>query len=231
MFDFLFSNLIRTATSTGGFQLPGLLISFGVAILVGFLVATCYLVQGGTTKNFATALVLLPSVVGMMILMVSGNLGAGVAVAGTFTLIRFRSAKGSAKDIVLIFLATAAGIACGMGFAFVGLAFAIVMCGIYLIIVFTPFGEKRHSHYRELRITMPENTDYSTVFEDLFDQYTYAANMIRVRTTNLGSMYDVTYDIRLKDEKKEKEFIDQLRTRNGNLTIVCGRATTNAEYM
>lgn len=231
MFEFLFSNLIRSSTSTGGFDTVGLLISFAIALLTGLILAFCYLRQGGGTKNFAMALVLLPSIVAMMILMVSGNLGAGVAVAGTFGLIRFRSAKGSAKDIMLIFLGTAAGIACGMGYAFVGLLFTLLLCAVFLILALTRFGEHSGSNYRELRIMLPENIDYSTVFEDIFQEYTLSATQVRVRTTNLGSMFDITYDVRLKDTKKEKEFLDALRTRNGNLTIVCGRSATNAEYM
>ena len=227
----MLTNLIKESTSTATYSISGLLISFGIALVIGLVIAFCYLRQGDGTKNFATALTLLPTIVALMILMVSGNLGAGVAVAGTFGLIRFRSAKGSAKDIVLIFLATAAGIACGMGYAVLGLIFSVLLCAVYLVLSLSRFGENSATDYRELRIQIPENIDYTTVFDDLFSEYTKHVNLTRVRTTNLGSLFELTYDIRLKDAKKEKDFIDALRTRNGNLTIVCAKTQSAVDTL
>ena len=152
--------------------------------------------------------------------MVSGNLGAGVAVAGTFSLVRFRSAAGTAKEIGAIFLAMAIGLACGMGYIGFAVVFAIILCSIDLIYTITGFGEAKASPMeRELRILVPEDLEYADMFEDLFRKYTTSATLSQVKTTNLGSLNRLTYQVTLKESGSEKAFIDELRCRNGNLEI------------
>ena len=166
----------------------------------------------------------------MVIMMVNGNLGTGVAVLGAFSLIRFRSVPGSARDIAAIFFSMAVGLATGMGYlTFAGMA--VLAVGLLLLLLSkTSFGEMKVPE-KELKILIPEDLDYTEVFDDIFAPYTSSVSMERVKTTNLGSMYELYYRIRLKDPAREKEMIDQIRCRNGNLTIVCGRCQTVREEL
>lgn len=160
-------------------------------------------------------------------MLVNGNLGAGVAVAGAFSLVRFRSAPGSARDIVTIFLAMTVGLACGMGYAALAVFAALVVGGLTLLQYSLASGKDRGD--REVRVTVPENLDYTDLFTDLFQTYTTRSSLIRVKTVNMGSLYSLHYQIRLKDARKEKELIDQMRCRNGNLEISCGLPSSGKE--
>lgn len=151
-------------------------------------------------------------------MMVSGSIGAGVAVAGTFSLVRFRSEPGTARQIAALFLS----VALGMGYAVLAGVFFLIVTLFFLLLTLVGFGGE-HGAQRDLRITIPENMDYEGVFDDLFAKYTTSHSLERVRTTNMGTLYEIRYTIVLKDEKQLKAFMDELRTRNGNLTIVCGR--------
>jgi hypothetical protein len=161
-------------------------------------------------------------------MMVNGNIGAGVAVAGAFSLVRFRSIPGSAKEICAIFLAMASGLATGMGYVAYGFIFVIIMCIMNYIFNKTSFGNKTIGNCEKtVRITIPEDLDYSGVFDDLFDEYTTQNRLLSVKTSNMGSLYKLTYDITLRDAKLEKELIDKLRCRNGNLEISSSVQQTN----
>lgn len=198
------------------------LLCTGVSLVLGLVIAYVYMRKGSYTKNFVIALALLPALVQAVVMMVNGNLGTGVAVLGAFSLVRFRSVPGGAREIVAIFFAMAAGLAAAMGY----LTFAAVMTAVIgatmLLLSSTRFGEAPENE-KELRITIPEDLDYTGIFDDLFAAYTTEAKLERVKTVNLGSMYELKYKICLRDVKREKQFIDELRCRNGNLTIVCGR--------
>jgi hypothetical protein len=153
-------------------------------------------------------------------MMVNGNLGAGVAVAGAFSLVRFRSTPGTAKEIGSIFIAMAVGLACGMGYPGFALVFAGIMCAMTLLYSLINFGGQRNASLRRvLRITVPEDLDYPTIFDDLLDKYTTQAKLTGVKTTNLGSLNRLTYELVLRKNGTEKQFIDELRCRNGNLEI------------
>ena len=153
-------------------------------------------------------------------MMVSGSLGAGVAVAGTFSLVRFRSVPGTAREICAIFLAMAVGLACGMGYPAFAALFTVIMCAASLIYARVDFGESRRlALERTLQITVPEDLNYTGAFDDLCASYTSSVRLVRVKTTNLGSLNKLTYDITLKERGTEKELIDALRCRNGNLEI------------
>ena len=208
---------------SGGLTLSGYLLCTAVSFIIGAGIAFVYTRRGTYTQSFVFTLLLLPAIVQTVILLVNGNVGTGVAVAGAFSLVRFRSVPGSAREIAVIFLAMTAGLATGTGYILAAGLFAVILCGALLLLTLLNIGG-RASGERELKITIPESLDYSEIFEDLFAEYTVSCERIRVKTSNMGSLYKLQYRIRLKEEKKEKEFIDKLRCRNGNLEISCGRA-------
>ena len=217
MLQSIFSGIYNPAI---GITLETFLISIVVALAVGALMALVYCFRSQHSRSFVVTLALLPATVAVVIMLVNGNLGAGVAVAGTFSLVRFRSTPGTAKEITAIFLAMAVGLACGMGYpGFAGL-FAVLMCAVSVFYALINFGGQPKGQLRRiLRITVPENLDYPTVFDDLFEKYTSKLQLMEVKTTNLGSLNRLTYEVTLKTSGTEKEFIDELRCRNGNLEI------------
>ena len=167
-----------------------------------------------------SALTVPPFLVQLVILLVNGNLGAGVAVAGAFSLVRFRSAPGSARDIMAIFLAMTVGLCCGMGYCAMAVLAAVVTCGLLLL----QGGQVADARERDIRVTVPENLDYSPLFSDLFAEHTNSYKLLRVKTVNMGSLYSLHYRVTLKDTDKEKNLLDAMRCRNGNLEISCGIA-------
>lgn len=195
------------------------LICLAVALAAGAFLGFAYSFRGRATKSFIVTLALLPSAVGVVIMLVNGNLGAGVAVAGAFSLIRFRSSPGTAREIVSIFLAMCVGLAIGMGYVGYAVLFAVIMGAIFLILNIVGIWERRAPKEKLLRITIPEDLNYTDVFEDLFNEYTTKHETVSVKTTNMGSMFKLTYHVTLKDLSREKQFIDELRCRNGNLEI------------
>ena len=192
------------------------------ALVLGFLAALVFTRGEHHSGAYAQTLVLLPPVVALVIMMVNGNIGAGLAVAGTFALVRFRSAPGSAKEITGIFFTVAIGLACGMGYVGYAAVFFVILAAAALVLERLRFGAPTGGH-RQLKITIPENLNYEGLFDDLFAQYTRSHELTRVRTTNMGTLYELVYAIELKDPDKTRDFIDAIRCRNGNLNIICGR--------
>lgn len=198
---------------------PGaFLLSVGVALAIGLLIALAYTFRTRYTKSFVITLATLPAVVCMVIMMVNGNLGVGVAVAGTFSLVRFRSVPGTAKEIGAIFLAMGTGLAAGMGYLGFAVLFALLMVGVTLCYTLLGVGDGKTTR-KTLRITIPEGLDYTGVFDDLFARYTSSWELLGVRTSNMGSLFKLSYDVTLRDCAEEKRMIDDLRCRNGNLEI------------
>lgn len=193
-----------------------------VALVLGLLTALVFTYKSRQSSSMMLSLAALPAVVTLVIMMVNGNIGAGLAVAGTFALVRFRSAPGSAKEITGLFFAVAIGLACGMGYVGIAILFFVIVAAYILVLAALGFGEGA-ANKRRLKITIPENLDFEGIFDDLFEQYTRSCELIKVKTTNMGTLYELTYEIVLKDNAKTKAFIDELRCRNGNLTIICGR--------
>ncbi len=191
------------------------------ALVLGVLASLVLSVRRQQTNSLASAIALLPAVVTVVIMMVNGNIGAGLAVAGTFALVRFRSAPGSARDITGLFFAVAIGLSCGMGYLAVAAVFFVIFSAAVLLLTFTGFGENRA--VRQLKITIPENLDYDNLFDDILEKYTISYELIRVRTTNMGTLFELTYTVILKEKSISKQFIDELRCRNGNLNIICSR--------
>ena len=215
-------NTIITGTEI---TLTSFLLCTGVSLALGVLTALLSQVREKSSQSFALALAMLPAVVQVIIMLVNGNIGTGVAVAGAFGLVRFRSASGSAREISLIFLSMAIGLATGMGYVALAGLFFLVMAAFLLLLGKLRFGEAAEK-VRSLKITIAESQDYDGLFDDLFREYTSSAELERVKTANMGTMYELDYSVVLRDEHRTKEFLDALRCRNGNLNIVCGRPVT-----
>ena len=198
------------------------LLCTAVSLILGLGAALLSMYKSRYSQSFVLTLAMLPAIVQLIIMLVNGNIGVGVAVAGTFSLVRFRSANGTAKEIGAIFLAMAIGLATGMGYLALAAAFFAVMAAFTLLLTTLNFGG-RNADERELKITIPENLDYDGLFDDLFQKYTRRNELERVKTTNMGTLYELCYKIVLRDTHKTKAFLDELRERNGNLNIVCGK--------
>ena len=196
-----------------------------VSLLLGLGIAALCMYKSKYTRSFVLTLALLPAMVQLIIMLVNGNIGAGVAVAGAFGLIRFRSAPGSAKEISLVFLATAVGLATGMGYVAVAAIFFAIIAAAALLLTALGFGAGAEEE-RELKITIPENLDYDGLFDDLFQKYTRSAELERVKSSSMGTLFELSYKVVLRDAHATKAFLDELRTRNGNLNIVCGKPVT-----
>ena len=198
--------------------LSAFLICTAASLLLGVGTALTAQYRARTTQSFAVALAILPAVVQVVIMLVNGNLGAGVAVAGAFSLVRFRSAPGTARDILVIFLAMTVGLACGMGYCALAIFAAVVTCLVFLAQK-EPAAEASD---RDIRVTVPENLDYAGLFADLFEKYTTSCQLLEVKTVNMGSLFRLHYRVRLKNGDEEKQLLDAMRCRNGNLEISCG---------
>lgn len=214
----LFESLLPDATQ--GLTLPVFAVCLLSALVLGAMIALCYAYRTACTGSFVITLSLLPAITCVVVMMVSGSLGAGVAVAGAFSLVRFRSNPGTAKEICAVFFSMAAGLACGMGRPGFGALFSVVLCLVNLFYEAIGLGEKKQRDLRRtLQITIPEELNFHGAFDDLFATYTSEARLVKVRTTNLGSLNKLTYELTFLAEGMEKDFIDDLRCRNGNLEI------------
>ena len=226
MLETIFGGLFDT-DMTVVISVADFLLCILVSLVIGLLMAFGYMYKTRYTKSFVVTLALLPAVVCVVIMMVNGNVGAGVAVAGAFSLVRFRSVPGTAKEIGTLFLAMGAGLIAGMGYLGYAALFSLVMCAVFMMYNRLDFGARKNAAvYKTIRVTIPEDLDYTGVFEQVFDPYTDSYVLTNVKTTNMGSMFRLTYDIVLKDAAKEKELIDKLRQRNGNLEISVSKQTT-----
>jgi hypothetical protein len=195
--------------------------------LLGLLISLTYMKTGNrVSKNFARTLITLPILVCIVLLVVNGNFGTSIAVLGAFSLVRFRSLQGSSRDISFIFFSMTIGIVCAVGEVILATILTTAIYIIYFILNAIKYGAN-NTEEKDLKITIPENLDYSDIFDDLFERYTKEQRQIAVRTTNMGSMYEINYRVKLKNEREEKQFLDDIRMRNGNLTVICGRCDMN----
>ena len=216
--------------STSGLSLPEFVFCSAFSVLFGVIIAFVHMYRNQYSRNFVLTLILLPMIVQTVIMLVNGNLGAGVAVAGAFSLVRFRSLPGNSREIAGVFLAMAVGLADGMGYVAIGGLMLVIIGIVMMIVVNLPVGRSERAT-RDLRVTIPENLDYEGVFDDLFTEYTTKAELLKVRTVNMGSLYEIHYHILFRGDKSEKKFLDELRCRNGNLSIVCGRVAEEREAL
>lgn len=227
MFNSIFDNSTAALTSISDKQL---LLCTALSLVLGVVIAAVTRATNkNTTKSMLTTLILIPVIVQLVIMMVNGNLGVGVSVMGAFSLVRFRSVPGSGKEIVSIFSAMAIGLATGTGYVGIAIAAAVVISAVLLILNLISFGED-DGNSRQLKIIIPEDLDFNGVFDDVFEKYTRRAELEKVKTTNMGSLFELSYHIVLKSVGEEKKLIDDIRCRNGNLTVtvsLCER--TNME--
>ena len=212
--------MLRSIFHAGTFEIFSVLTAYGVALALGLMIAVIYR-SCGIGHGFPVVLALMPLLVTSVIMIVNGNLGASVAVLGAFGLVRFRSAPGTAMEIGFLFFAMAVGLAVGMGFLTLAVLLTVIAGAGFLLLEKTGFGNAQ-SKARQLRITIPEDLDYDGIFDDLFQKYTGHTSLDRVKTTNMGSMYELTYLVEMRNMAQQKAFIDELRCRNGNLTIMMG---------
>lgn len=195
---------------------------------MGLVIGTAYMYackKSGYGKDFIVGLVLLPAIVSAVILLIGSNVARAFSMAGAFALVRFRSAPGNAKDIAVVFFAMASGLACGLGYVTFAVVFVLVVVLVLLLLTITPFAD-RNSGLKQLRIVIPESLNYSHVFDEAFEKFTSEAVLKKVKTTNMGTMFELTYEVHIKTDSEEKEFIDALRVRNGNLNITLGLPET-----
>ena len=226
MLENLFKGLFDTDL-TAVISMTDFLLCLGASLVIGILMAFAYMYRTRYTKSFVVTLALLPAVVCVVIMMVNGNVGTGVAVAGAFSLVRFRSVPGTAKEICTLFLAMGAGLIAGMGYLGFAVLFTVVMCIMFVLYNRLDFGTKKNAAtFKTFTITIPEDLDYSGIFDDIFSEFTTSHDLVRVKSTNMGSMFKLTYNVMLRDVTREKEMIDKIRCRNGNLEIAVSKQET-----
>ena len=226
MLDNLFRGLFDSDLTTV-ISVTDFLLCMGFSLILGLVMAFAYMYRTRYTKSFVVTLALLPAVVCVVIMLVNGNVGTGVAVAGAFSLVRFRSVPGTAKEICTLFLAMGAGLIAGMGYLGFAVLFTVVMCAVFVLYNRLDFGAKKNADaYKTFAITIPEDLDYSGIFDDIFAEYTVSHDLARVKSTNMGSMFKLTYNVTLRDVTREKEMIDKIRCRNGNLEITVSKQET-----
>lgn len=219
-------NSIFQNSTTTSIELSSLVICSMVSIILGLLIALTHKYTSRYSKNFLITITLLPILVQAVMLMVNGNLGTSIAIMGAFGLVRFRSIPGTSREILIVFFAMAVGLATGMGQIWFAIILTIIGCLMIFLLNHSSLFDKNQGE-KELQILIPENLDYSEVFDDIFEEYTKTISLEKTKTTNMGSMFELTYKVILKPNIKEKDFIDKLRTRNSNLKISLSRETTS----
>ena len=208
----MFNSIIGSSLTVSGF-----FICSAVSVILGLLTAAVFSFRNRSTSSFTLTLALLPIAVQLVIMHVNGNIGTGVAIAGAFGLVRFRSAAGKGRDIAAIFIAMAIGLATGMGYVVAACIFLAIVAAVVLAVTLLGFGKENAS--RKLKIQIPEDMDYDGLFDDLLGKYTKGYKLTDVKTVNLGTLYELRYDIELAGEVVPKAFLDEIRARNGNLSV------------
>lgn len=221
----LFGSIFNGTLALGLF-----LLAVGASMALGLILAVVFMYKNTYTKSFVSALVLIPAVETVVIMLVNDNLGVGLSVAGSFALIRFRSVKGNAKELVAVFIAMTIGIICGTGYVAIAGVFTILLCAVMFLMTLFDFGRQSDDE-KYLKITVPESLNYDQVFEEILQKYTKRYELESVKTLTLGSLFRVEYRIIMKDAGQTKKMIDEIRTRNGNLEIMCGRNATNRDEL
>lgn len=214
LFDSILAEGTQTTLTVGKF-----LICVGISLLAGLIYCLASSLFSRESRSLRLSLFFLPAVICVTVMMVNGNLGIGVAVAGAFSLVRFRSAPGSAKEMAVIFMTMCTGLITGVGYIAYALLFTVIMCAVLILAQLVSVKCSNTDRRRILKITVPEDLDYEGIFDDIFDGYTSSHTLVGMKTSNMGSLYRLTYELTLKDAKSAKAFIDSLRVRNGNLEI------------
>lgn len=216
------------STSTSSIELWAILVCSLVSIILGVIIAYTHKKTSTYSKNFLITLAVLPVLVQTVMIMVNGNLGTSVAILGAFGLVRFRSLPGTSKEILSVFFAMAIGLATGMGHIF----FAILMTLIVALSILLLSKIKLFEPSREemmLTVVVPENLDYTDMFDEIFDKSTKKVKLEKVKTTNMGSLFELSYRVTLLKDINEKEFIDEIREKNGNLKVMLSHEINSTE--
>ena len=223
----MLESIFGTATETiSTIDISTAIITVIVSFAVGVLISITYMKTAGRenySQNFALTMVLTPAVIAVIILLIGSNIARAFSLAGAFSIIRFRSAPGEPKDIAYVLFTMAAGLAAGTGFYGYSVLFTVLMCAIMFVLHLTKFGYTKNTG-QLLKISVPENIDYEGVFDEILEKYTVDHNLLKVRTADLGSLYQLSYSVTLRDGTSRKEFLDELRCRNGNLNITLSMA-------
>lgn len=230
----MFDSIFATATSAteATLTMGNLLVALLAAVATGIVISLVYMKthkDSNPSQSFALTMVILPAVISVIILLVGSNIARAFSLAGAFSIIRFRSAPGDPKDIAYVLLSLAVGLACGMGYLAYGVIFTVVVCLVMLLLDVLKFGQSKTTG-KLLKIVIPENLDYENALEDVLNQYTESHNLLKVKTADLGSVYELVYKVTTRRDIKEKDFIDELRCRNGNLNITLVMNAQTAEY-
>ena len=228
----MFESILTSSTGTG-ISTSGALICIAVAIALGFLISIIYILSDRKKKyspHFAFTLVILPAIVAAVIMLVGSDIAKAISLGGVFALVRFRSVPGDSKDIASVFYCMSVGLAAGMGYIIFAVVLAVVIGALYLILSLMGYGQMKDDT-KTLKITIPENLNYQGAFDDLFEEYSYGTSLEKVKTTNLGTMYELTYNINMKNDIDEKQFMDSIRCRNGNLNIVLCKAPDRIDVL
>lgn len=229
----MFESIFTTSTTDNAISIGSSLAGIGVAIVLGLIIGCVYMFicrKEGYSKNFIIGLVILPAMVSVVILLIGSNVARAFSMAGAFTLVKFRSAPGNARDISIVFFTMATGLACGLGYLEFACVFVVIMSAVMILLNVMHFADKKTAK-KQLKITIPETLNYTNTFDDLFDEYLTSQELKRVKTTNMGTMFELTYDVNMKNGVDEKKFIDEIRMRNGNLNIILGLAETNESVL
>jgi len=225
MFDFLSGSVTNQMPALNSFLLCTI-----SSIVFGFAAALLYMFRNKYSRSMAVTLVLLPVTVQAIIIVVNGNIGAGIAVAGAFSPVRFRSAPGNARDICSLFFAMALGLVTGMGYLFYAFIFLLLFSLVNFLMIFLRFGYGG-TDLSLMRIIIPEDMNFEGLFDDIFNKYAVSFDLEKVKTTNISGFFELTYHIRLKSNLISKEMIDEIRGRNGNLKIMISREQRDSEEL
>ena len=224
---------ILNQTTNGIYADKDILICIATALILGFVISLIYIFSDKKRRfstNFAITLVILPAVVSVVIMLVGSNVARAFSMAGAFALIRFRSVPGDSKDITSVFFSMAVGLATGLGYIKLAIVITVIIGIVYFVLMISKYGVLKNND-KTLRITVPENLNFTGSFDDLFDTYTNSRSLDRIKTTNVGSLYELTYTVSLKKDTDEKKFIDEIRCRNGNLNIILCKTETPADLL
>lgn len=228
----MFESIFDTVTTDANFTILNLLLSLGVALALGVLISVVYMKtykNGTPSQSFALTLVILPAIITIIILLVGNSVARAFSLAGAFSIIRFRSTPGDPKDISHVLFSMAVGLSCGMGYLLYGAIVAVILCATMIILALVKFGSVKATQ-KLLKITIPENLDYQNAFDGTLKKYTESYKLTKVKTADLGSLYELQYMLTSKDGMNEKDFIDELRCRNGNLNITLVLDAPQSEF-
>ncbi len=221
---------IFSSIFTGSLTLGQFMLAIVASMFMGLILSIVFMYRNTYTRSFISALVLIPAVETVVIMLVNDNLGVGLSVAGSFALIRFRSVKGNAKELVAVFIAMTIGIICGTGYVALAAVFTLLLCAVMFALTLTGFGQMSENE-RYLKITIPESLNYDEIFDDVLNEYASSWQLDSIKTLTLGSLFRLDYTLTMKDPSRMKKMIDELRTRNGNLEIMCSRPAVNREEL